>query len=35
MRRPPMVVMGSSDSATVTIVQGVPVKRPVRSSTRR
>ena len=32
---PPMVVTGSRDSATVTTSKGAPVKRPVRSSTRR
>ena len=35
IRTPPMLVIGSALSATVTISNGVPVKRPVRSSTSR
>ena len=35
MRTPPMVVIGSRDSATVTTSKRVPVKRPVWSSARR
>ena len=35
IRTPPMLVIGPALSATVTISNGVPVKRPVRSSASR
>ena len=35
IRTPPMVMIGSVVSATVTTSNGVPVKRPVRNSASR